>query len=283
MQVFKRRFLQVGVLVFVTSALAQSARAARFSEASLKGRYSYMLNKWTVDVGINQVANVGVMTFDGAGNMTGSATKVGGGVAESGALSGTYTVNSNGTGMIEVTSTLFNPPTIQLGFVLNSAAAGVAHGFQFMQTENHNNVVISGTALLQSTIPWTYNVASVRGSFSFLFNSWSADPGFDERGGIGILTFDGKGNLKGSFTSLDNGVYTPLTFTGTYAVKADGSCSASLLLSNGATVELAGALNSVGPFGANGLQLLVTNPGPTGTDNSTNYAITLAAVKQSTL
>jgi len=83
-------------------------------------------------------------------------------------------------------------------------------------------------------------------------------------------------------TSLDNGVDTPLTFTGTYTVNADGTCSMSLSLlqTDGTNVNLACALNSVGPQGATGLQLVVTNPGPTGGDNSTNYAVTLTAVKQ---
>jgi hypothetical protein len=278
----RQRFLQVGVLVSVTSALALSAQAATFSEANLKGRYSYMLNKWTVDVGMNQVANVGVMTFDGAGNMTGSATKVGGGVSEGGALSGTYTVNSDGTGMIEVTSTLFNPPTIQYGFVLNSLAGGVAHGFQFMQTDNGNNVVISGTALLQSPIAVHYSLASLKGSFALQFNAWSTDPDFDEQGGIGTITFDGEGNLKESLTSVDRGEVHGVTLTGTYAVNADGSCSGSFVQPDGSMSNFACALNSVGPLGANGFQAVVTNPQPTGADDTTNYAVTATGVKQVT-
>ena len=283
MQVFRRRFQQVGVLIFVTTALALSAQAASFSEANLKGNYSFTINKWTVDVGRNQSAVVGVMTFDGEGNMTGSFTQVGGGVAKSAAWSGTYTVNPDGTGSIEATSTIFKPPTVQLGFVLNSAAVGVAHGFQFMQTDNHNNVVISGSALLQSVIAVPHTLASLRGNFTIQYNSWSADPDFDEQGGIGILTFDGNGNISGSLTGVDKGMVGTLTLTGTYAVNADGTCSASLVLSNGGTPNFACALNSVGTVvGARGLQLLVTNPGATGTDRSTNYVITVTAVKQGT-
>ena len=192
----KRCLLEVGVLVFVTTALALSAQAAVFTQACLKGSYSYMLNKWTVDVSRNQYAEVGVMTFDGAGNMSGAATAVGGGVSESTVLSGTYTVNPNGTGTIEVTSSISKPPTFDLGIVLNSAAAGLAHGFQFMETDNSNNVVISGTALLQAPTAVRYNLTSLQGSFSFLSNSWSADPEFDEQGGVGTITFDGEGTSR---------------------------------------------------------------------------------------
>ena len=88
-------------------------------------------------------------------------------------------------------------------------------------------------------------------------------------------------NLEGSLTAVDGGTVGTTTFTGTYAVNADGSCSMSLLQSDGSTPNLACALTSVGPLGADGLQALVTNPGPTGTDNSTNYAVTATGVRQS--
>jgi len=281
-QVLRRYSLQVGALIFVTTALALSAQAASFSEANLKGSYSYMLHKWTVAVGKNQYAEVGVMTFDGAGNMTGSATAVGGGVPKSGTLSGTYTVNPIGSGTIKITSILSNPPTYYLGFVLNSISSGLAHSFQFAQIGNHNNVVISGSAQIQSATAMQYSAASLQGSFTFLYNSWSADPKFDEIGGIGILTFDGAGNLEGWLTGVDRGVAQLLTFTGSYLVNSDGTCSGSLELSNSSTTTLACALNSVGAQGASGLNLLVTNEGPSGADNSTNYALTLNAAKQGT-
>ena len=277
----RRCFLEVGVLVFATAALALSAQAASFSEPSLKGNYSFMLNKWTTDVGKNQYAEVGVLTFDGVGNMTGTATAVGGGVAKNDVWSGTYTVNYNGTGAIDATSSIAKPPTLDLGFVLNSLTGGVAQGFQFIQTNNGNNVVISGTALLQSTVPSNYSLSSLQGSFSILFNTWSADPDFDEQGGVGTITFDGEGNLNESITSVDRGEVNGVTLTGTYAVTADGSCSGSVVQPDGSISNFTGALNSVGPLGANGFQAVVTNPQPTGADNSTNYAVTATGVKQS--
>ncbi len=81
---------------------------------------------------------------------------------------------------------------------------------------------------------------------------------------------------------VDRGVLNTFTLTGTYTVNPNGTCSISLVLSNsGGTPELACALNSQGPRGPTGMQFLVTNPGPSGTDNSTNYAITGTAMKQS--
>jgi len=277
-KMFRRRFLQLGALVFVIAALALSAQGASFSEANLKGNYGFLVNEWTLDPSSPEIAAVGVLTFDGAGNVTGSATVVSRGVSKTGARDGTYTVNSDGTGVIDITPNAEFGPA-QLAIVLNSIA-GVAQGFQFVQTSNPENFVLSGTALLQSPIAVHYSLASLNGSFALQFSGWSADPDFDEQGGVGTVTFDGKGSLRGSFTAVDKGEVGTLTFTGTYAVNADGSCSLSFLVSDGSTPNLACALNSVGPLGANGLQALLTNPGPTGADNSTNYAATFTGVKQ---
>jgi len=277
---FRRRFLQVGALVFVIAALALSAQAANFSEANLRGSYSFLGNKWTVDPSIPDAAGVGVMTFDGAGNVTGSFTVAGNGFSLSGALAGTYTVNSDGTGAIDITASPVGP--FQLAVVLNSTSLGLAHGFQFVGTDNPANAVFGGTALLQSQTAVHYSLASVKGSFAIQFNAWSADPDFREQGGVGTITFDGKGNLEESITSVDDGEVHTVAPTGTYVVNADGSCSGSVVQPDGSVSNFACALNTVGLLGANGFQAVVTNPQPTGADNSTNYAVTTTGVKQRT-
>jgi hypothetical protein len=81
-QILGRRFVQAGVLIFVTIALALSAQATGFNKASLKGSYSFLTNRWTANVTTNQFAMVGIMTFDGAGNVTGSYTSTAGGVVQ---------------------------------------------------------------------------------------------------------------------------------------------------------------------------------------------------------
>jgi hypothetical protein len=280
---FSRRFLHVVVLSFVTMALAISAQAASFSQASLKGSYSFSENKWTTDPGAHQFGMVGVMRFDGAGNVTGSATTVANGVSSTGDLGGTYTVNSNGTGVIDITTIFLSSGEEQYAITLNSAVGGVAQGFQFIETLNAVYLV-TGTASLLSTTARNYSVASVYGTFAIQYNTLTADPDIYEEGGIGILTLDGKGNIKGSLTDKDSGgLHTP-TLTGTYTVNSDGTCSISLVQPNSATVKLACALNSVAALGgAKGLQALVTNPGPSGADNSVNYIVIVTAVKQSVL
>lgn len=95
-----RRFAQVGILIFMAIALALPAQAATFNNTSLKGSYSFLTSLWTASVSTNQFGMLGVMTFDGAGDVTGSYTSVSWDTVQTGTFSGTYTVSSNGIGAI---------------------------------------------------------------------------------------------------------------------------------------------------------------------------------------
>jgi hypothetical protein len=269
-QVFSRRFIQVGVLVFVTLALALPGQAASFSNASLKGSYSFSANLRTANVSTPQFAAVGVMTFDGAGNVTGSYTSIADHVVQSGSLGGTYGVMSNGTGAIDLTTGL----KAQFAIVLNSTAAGVAQGVQLLRTDDTNNEVISGTALLQSTTTGKYTVASLKGNFAFQYNPWTDDASLAEDGGVGIFSFDGKGNVKGSVTIMFDGGQGQGPFKATYKVNSDGSGTISVVSKH--RVQLAFALNSVAAGQAKGFQFLDTNTG----DGNGNLVITGNALKQ---
>ncbi len=254
MQISNSRVLRAGVLMFVVIALALFAHAS-FNNASLKGGYSFLFDRWTADVNMNQEGTIGIMTFDGAGNVTASFTSISGGVVQTGTASGTYTVNSNGTGAITFT-TGSNPP--HFAITLTSSAGGLAHGLQLLQTNDNRNLVFSGTAFLQSTIPVTYTLASVKGNFGLLLNVWDGNANDFQEGVVGIASFDGAGKVKGSTTDVDGGVVSTQTFTGTYTVNSDGSGNMSLTAGNDHP-QIAFALNSVAAGKAKGAQLLLTN------------------------
>jgi hypothetical protein len=265
---FSRRFMQVGVLIFVTIALALSAQAATFSNASLKGSYSFLTNLWTANTSTNQFAMVGVLILNGAGTVTGSYTSLSLQTFQTGTLVGTYTVNSNGTGTITFTT----GSTAQFAITLDSTTAKVAHGVQLLQTNDSNNEIVSGTAVLQSTTAETYSVASLKGNFSFQENQWTADASQAQESLIGIGTFDGKGGFKGTYTSVFNGRLATRTDTGTYTVNPDGS--GSLSLSGGTQIVL--VLSSVVAGKAKGGQFLAINPEPL----AGNYVISGTTLKQ---
>jgi hypothetical protein len=269
-QVSNRRFIQVAVLVFITLALALSAQAAGFSNASLKGSYSFLTNLRTANVSTPQFAAVGVMTFDGAGNVTGSYTSIADHAVQSGSLGGTYLVKSNGTGAINLTTGL----PAKFAITLNSIAAGVAQGVQLLRTDDTNNEVISGTALLQSTTAGKYTVASLKGNFTLQYNPWTDDASLPEDGGVGIFSFDGKGNIKGSVTIMFGGSQVGGPFKATYKVNSDGSGTITGIGKH--SLQIAFVLNSVAAGQAKGLQFLDTNTG----DGNGNLVITGNALKQ---
>jgi hypothetical protein len=262
------RSLKAVLLVFMIMALAVSAQAS-FTNASLKGSYSYLINRWTADSTINESAYGGVVTCDGAGNVSATYLDMSGGVETTGTESGTYTVNANGTGTIDFTT----GGTNHFAMVLNSTAAGLAHGLLLLRTDNTTNLVESGTALLQSTTAATFTLASLKGIMSFQLAKWTAAVSDTQEGIFGILSFNGAGKVTGSFTSMVGGVVKTATLTGTYTVNSDGSGSMSWTFS-GVTRQLAFALNNATPTTpAKGLQILQTT-------STGNEVISGGALKQ---
>lgn len=266
MQVLSRNFEQMGILIFLTIVLALSAQGANFSNASLQGSYGHLSNRTTADPTDVQMARVGILTFDGVGNVNNSFTEIINGQVMSSTLSGTYTVNPDGSGAITWSST----PN-QVLFNLNSTVAKVAHGFQYVVdiVSDPFNEVNIGTALIQSTTAYTYGLGTLHGNFSFEFCEATTDTTVAIQGGIGLFTFDGKGKVKGSSRYTAGGVFQTGTFTGTYVVNTDGSGSISL--DNNA--QYAFVLNSSAGAMGKGLQFIQTN-------TTGNVAISGTALKQ---
>jgi len=242
---------QVCLLVFVTVVLVLSAQATTFNNASLHGSYAFLGSRWTADVNVPQGGVIGVMTFDGVGNVTESYTGMVNGSLIAGTFTGTYTVNTNGTGTIAFS------PGWQWAFVINSTSAKIAHGIQLLLVTNlGDNEVGTSTALLQSSTAKTYTMATLKGNYSFQADEWTADASQPIYAGNGLFTFDGKGNVKGSSSSMEGGgTLQTQTFTGTYTVNSDGIGTISL--STGTQYVL--VLNTATGALADGLQIVQTN------------------------
>ena len=266
MGTLKPQIFQVVGLVAVTTALAVSAQAVVYTNASVKGSYSFLGNKWTADVTSNQDGNLGVLHFDGAGNFTFFFSDLLGGMLTTITGTGTYAVKSNGTGSINITG------GGQLAIVLNSTVSGVATSLQLLTTNNTDNSVRSGTAVLQSTAAATYNAASLKGIFGFQLNTWAADVSLGRVGIVGLFNFNGAGKVTASFTQMKGGVLSTGTGTGTYTVNADGTGAMSLTVSTGGTANIALVLNAVAGGHPKGLQLLVT-PGTANNEVTSGIAL----------
>jgi hypothetical protein len=117
--------------------------------ANLRGSYSFLLNRWTTGT---QYASVGVATFSGAGRVTVSfVQQKAPGSFVSGSGSGTYKVNSDGSGTMGLTTVTIGgvPHSVHLDFVLNSVSGGIARGIQLLDASSIVSDTVTGTAVHQ--------------------------------------------------------------------------------------------------------------------------------------
>jgi hypothetical protein len=115
--------------------------------ASVKGNYSVQTNKWTPDLAAAQEGTVAQVTFNGAGGFKGSFSQRSNGATSTNPITGTYTVNSDGSGTLTVTGS--GHP---LYFVLNTITpTSPAKGAQLLQAveDSGTNQVHTGVALKQ--------------------------------------------------------------------------------------------------------------------------------------
>jgi hypothetical protein len=120
----------VGILMFATFA-----SAVAYTNATVKGNYSILLTS-----SATPTALLGLLKFDGAGNVSMIYAQPGG---FTGTFSGTYAVDSNGTGMITFSS---QSPAVTMDFVLSSVVNGNAKKLQLAVSSGGDGV---GTATHQ--------------------------------------------------------------------------------------------------------------------------------------
>jgi hypothetical protein len=215
------------------------AATPSFSNGSLKGSYEVLLVVWTSPENVTNQGYLGIATFDGSGNVSGSFTINTGGTITTDSFSGTYSVKANGSGALSMTDAQQNK--LQLALVINST------GLQFLQTNPTGTAVMNGTGTPQGST--SFSNATLKGTYGFGENKWdtTSDPGSSEPDAtLGLLTFDGVGKIKASFTDEHKGQVNITSGTGTYSVNSDGSASASVTLSNKRQVTFAVVINSAG-------------------------------------
>jgi hypothetical protein len=115
--------------------------------AKLKGTYSVLLNWWVT--GVQQVA-VGTIVFDGKSKVTCSFTyQVAEGTATTVTGTGTYSVNSDGSGSMNSLA-LSNGETLGFDFVMNTATGtSVAKGIQLLEVNSDSLAVATGNAVYE--------------------------------------------------------------------------------------------------------------------------------------
>jgi hypothetical protein len=125
----------------VLSATAVASGGSSFSNASLKGTFEFLSTQWPTPQDSNAQNDMGILTFDGAGKIKASITQNVAGTVTIIKASGTYSVNSDGSGSFTLT-----PKTGSLTYVFAIDSGG--KGFQFIKAVSGGSVQ-SGTATHQ--------------------------------------------------------------------------------------------------------------------------------------
>ncbi|HYL37087.1 MAG TPA: hypothetical protein VEV17_14320 [Bryobacteraceae bacterium] len=185
----------------------------------------------------NGWAMLGVMNFDGAGNVTGTyhAQYAGGPppliTPNPGTFSGTYSSNPDGTGSVMI--------TLDVGFTLTFAIVitDSGNGFQLAATScAGSGCDITGT-LINGFARAANTGGSPVGSYGFQLNLTPNAAAL-----IGVASFDGAGNITFSDNFVGRGQGQPPvsqaevdseSVTGTYSVNPDGSGAISLMPAGG--------------------------------------------------
>lgn len=212
-----RLVLAVCALITGFSLSAQ----ASYTAANVKGSYSFLLNQWTATAG-NNSGMLGILSFDGASSVTGGFAEVTSTGLQTIAIEtgSTYTVASNGAGSATLVTA---GGDITIDFVLSAVSGGVAQGLQLLAVNSGGgNYVAAGSAIAMN-LTGSASAASLKGSYSFLTNDWSADTSVSQTGSLGTAKFDGVSAVSLSYTQESGGVTKTLTLKGTYSVNADGS------------------------------------------------------------
>src|ERR1700676_615383 len=208
-------------------ATTNSLHAVAAQSKPLSGSFGFLINAEVANTSNDSGSAVlGVITFDGAGNASGSynfqigASANQAGSSMTGNLTGTYSTNPDGTG----STTL----TLDLGitFTFSMVITDGGQGLQLTATSCTDSCVLGG--ILVSGIARPAYTGSPNGSYGFQFNN-SPVPGQS----IGVLSLDGAGKAAVLLTFVGVGsgpnhdphhapVFTATT-PRTYTLNSDGS------------------------------------------------------------
>jgi uncharacterized protein (TIGR03437 family) len=196
------------------------------SNASFNGPYFWQLSGALVSAGVAvPAAELARIITDGNGAFSGTAEDVINGLASSHTLSGTYTIQSNCTGIftISVDSQLVGQAAFQV-------VSGGRNGLMAFSTPTG---LVTGTIFRQSAdLATPCSLASISGSYGYLLTGFAGSSVFFDDGSVSA---DGNGNLTARSTVNLGGAISSAVATGTYTVTAGCAVGAHLTDQHGNT------------------------------------------------
>jgi uncharacterized protein (TIGR03437 family) len=200
------------------------------SNSTINGAYFYLLSGEVLSNGSTDAyAELGMLTADGNGNITGQSRASLGGALGTYSLSGTYTVQGNCSGTIMLSVDSQTPTPVM--FQIVNGGEGMVVAF------SESNEVIIGRAYRQSAQSGNAcSTASLSGSYGYLLSGVTSAYGgsllFSEAGSV---VSDGAGGLTAIGFANAGGTTAMVTGTGSYTVSSDCSGTVQVNDSNGST------------------------------------------------
>jgi hypothetical protein len=186
-----------------------------FSNASVSGPFAFTIAGADLLNG-NPYAAGGVLTSDGAGNVTSGIEDFndGGSVTTGAPFTGTYAMAANGRGTLTLNTTAGT-----FSFAIYPSSGGV------LALETDGRFPTTGAALQQQTAPFT--AASFQGTYGMNFDA--AGSGGTELDAIAEFTADGVSKLTGIIDINNSGGITfGQSMTGTFIANSNGRNAMSL-------------------------------------------------------
>lgn len=256
----KERFALVIVFALAILVVAGPVASAqgRCSVATLKGSYG-LVEQGTVvvDIGMPGLppvpfpsANVAIVTYDGAGTLTATyRATFGGAPLPPGSVTGTYTVGADCTYTDTVPSVMMQRAGVIVGEGTN----------QEVRTVSTTDWVVATGTRTKMTVG-NCSVGDLKGQYLLVSQGLVGPPNARQPlGNVGLLTYNGRGNLYGHETVNVAGTLVQSPVTGTYDVNANCAVSAEVRDAIG-TARLTGVL--VGQGANQEVRFLITEPGP---------------------
>lgn len=239
LKLYARSFSRLAFMLILALVIAGSVAA---QVAPPVGPYGFVLNATFREPSLHGgAAMLGLMNFDGAGNVSGTYNvEFGSGGVEqqasiTGSFTGTYSSNPDGTGAVSIA--LDDGDYLTVAMLIDDRGRGLKLAATSWCTGpvcGLFGAVVSGVGEAQfSGAVHPIRVGFLNGSYGLQFTKSSPTP-FTE---IAVWTFDGAGNVCTSVTGVGPGpnVQTD-TRCGTYALNPDGTGTIFLPLQPGALI-----------------------------------------------
>jgi hypothetical protein len=211
MKITQARLLAVSFFTLASAGWAHNPQASAASaKASLKGNFILAEDG---GAGTNKIASLGVLTFDGAGNVAGTQFVQMAGNARLVPVTGTYTIGADGGGSLVLATQLpaeDGPvPTVTATYeFLRTSAAGFAAIRRDGSLTTLAHVIPAGTA---------------KGfDGDFIFEGCGTSVAGQSRAEIATLKFRTDGTLSGKLVISNGAIQDPKAVTGSYAPAGNG-------------------------------------------------------------